>query len=253
MRRTDAAAALDPDQSRAADAGLKAMIPIGRPFLDYALSGLADAGYTDVCLVIGPEHTPVREHYASHPARRITVTFAVQERPLGTADAVVAAQEFAAQGRFLVLNGDNYYPVEALRALRELDAPALAAFGRAALLADGHIPAERIARFAVVETDGAGYLRRIIEKPTEEELARLPGDIRVSMNCWLLDERLVQACRDVPLSPRGELELPLAVQRAVDAGVRVRAVPVDAVVLDLSSRADIAAVAARLAGTEPRP
>ena len=32
-------------QARAADAGLKAMMPVnGRPFLDYVLSALADAG-----------------------------------------------------------------------------------------------------------------------------------------------------------------------------------------------------------------
>ena len=39
-----AAAGLSSDQSAAADAGVKAMIPIGRPFLDYALSAYADAG-----------------------------------------------------------------------------------------------------------------------------------------------------------------------------------------------------------------
>ena len=134
-----------------------------------------------------------------------------------------------------------------------LDEPALAAFGREALLADGHIPAERIAHFAVVEADASGYLSRIIEKPDAAELARLPRDVRVSMNCWLLDARLVAACREVPPSPRGELELPLAVARAVAQGVRVRVVPVDAPGLDLSSRADIAAVAARLASREANP
>ena len=39
------------------------MIPIGRPFMDYALSGLADAGYAEACLVIGPEHQIVRNYY----------------------------------------------------------------------------------------------------------------------------------------------------------------------------------------------
>ena len=60
MRREDGAAALGDDQARVAATGVKAMIPIGRPFLDYILSGLADAGLRDVCLVIGPEHAAVR-------------------------------------------------------------------------------------------------------------------------------------------------------------------------------------------------
>src|SRR5262245_54354599 len=59
--RAQAGAAVDAAQAEAADRGVKAMIPIGRPFLDYVLSALADAGYTDACLVIGPEHDAIRE------------------------------------------------------------------------------------------------------------------------------------------------------------------------------------------------
>ena len=46
------------------------MIPIGRPFLDYVLSGLADAGYRRVCLVVGPEHQAVRDYYRREVALR---------------------------------------------------------------------------------------------------------------------------------------------------------------------------------------
>ena len=62
MRREDPAAPLGVDQESAAGTGIKGMIPVGRPFLDYVLSSLADAGYGDICLVIGPEPVfdPVR-------------------------------------------------------------------------------------------------------------------------------------------------------------------------------------------------
>ena len=63
MRRDDGTTTLNAEQSAAAGAGLKAMIPVGRPFLDYLLSALADAGFQHVCLVIGPEHNTVRKHY----------------------------------------------------------------------------------------------------------------------------------------------------------------------------------------------
>ena len=63
MRQADERATIDAQQAAVADQGIKAMIPIGRPFLDYVLSALADAGYHDVCLVIGPEHTAVRDSY----------------------------------------------------------------------------------------------------------------------------------------------------------------------------------------------
>ena len=97
MRRGDPAAPLDAAQADAADAGLKAMIADGRPFLDYVLSGLADAGARDICLVIGPEHGAIRECTAQ-PLRRV-LSYAIQPEARGT-DALLAAEVFAGSGGF---------------------------------------------------------------------------------------------------------------------------------------------------------
>src|SRR4029453_2602431 len=107
---------VDAAQADAADPGLKAMIPIGRPFLDYVLSALADAGYTEACLVIGPEHDAIREDYErTGPPRRMRVSFAIQAEPRGTADALLAAAAFASSPpRYLVMNATNYYPIQEL-------------------------------------------------------------------------------------------------------------------------------------------
>lgn len=248
MRAADASATLAPAQAAVADSGVKAMIPVGagRPFLDYVLSAVADAGFGDVCLVVGPEHEAMREHYA-RAASRLRIIFAIQREPRGTADAVLAAADFAGDEPFLVLNADNFYPSDVLVALRETPAPALAGFSRGGLLRDGQIPAERIARYALLDVNPDGLLRRIVEKP-DAATARALGDAPVSMNCWLLTRDVVDACRQVQPSPRGELELTDAVQLAIDTmGAHVHVLPVDAPVLDLSHRADIAAVEARLA------
>ena len=254
MRARDASATLTAEQSAAADAGMKAMIPIGRPFLDYVLSALADAGFSDVCIVVGPEHQSIRQYYrATAPTSRIRIHFTVQTEARGTADAVLTTEEFAAGDPVVVLNADNYYPPATLALLRDAAAPATLAFRRHGLLRDGHIPAERIARYAILDVDGTGYLSRVVEKPDAETLAQAGDDPWVSMNCWLIDASIFQACRDVPPSPRGELELPLAMQFAIEQyRARVTAVRVDAGVLDLSHRSDVAAVAERLRGVEVR-
>lgn len=252
MRQADERAAVDPNQAAIADQGIKAMIPIGRPFLDFVISALADAGCEDICLVIGPEHDAIREYYAQPGLfERVRVSFAIQERPVGTANAILAAEPFAGADRFLVLNSDNYYPVSAYAALREMGEPGLIAFDRDALIADGHIPAERILRYALLELDAHGYLRRIAEKPDESTAREMAGTPFVSMNLWSFDSGIFDPCRTVQPSERGELEIPLAVQHAIDAyGRRFRAVPLAASVLDLSSRGDIAGVAERLSGVE---
>jgi glucose-1-phosphate thymidylyltransferase len=251
MRARDDGAAIAPEQAAAANQGIKAMIPVGRPFLDYVLAALADAAFTDLCVVIGPEHHAIQEYYSRTVVpRRVHLGFAIQEKPLGTADAVRAAELFVAGEPFLVLNGDNYYPPEVLTALRRRSTPATVGFARAGLLRDGQISPDRIARYALLDTGPDGVLRRIVEKP-DEAAARSLRDAPVSMNCWLFTPAILDACRRIPPSPRGELELTLAVQYAIDhMEMRVHVLPVDAPVLDLSHRADIPAVASRLAGLE---
>ena len=166
MRKSDESAVLDSKQTEVAGLGVKAMIPIDRPFLDYVLSELANAGYSDVCLIIGPEHTMIQDYYLiESPPKRIAIHFAIQEKPLGTADAVAAARPFTGRDHFLVINSDNYYPVEALEALRKLQGPGVALFDRDSLVAGSNVPEERILKFAVVKIDKDGYLEKIYEKP----------------------------------------------------------------------------------------
>jgi len=250
MRRPDGTAAVDREQAAVADSGVKAMIPIGRPFLDYVISALADAGYEEICLVIGPEHRAVREYYTTTaPPSRVSVTFAIQERPLGTADALAAASAFARDDRFLMINSDNYYPVAAFEALRRLDGPGLAVFERDSLVREGNIDAARVLKFAIVRMTSSGELADIVEKPDAAMVEALGPEVFVSMNCWIFGPAIFTACRSVGLSPRGELELSDAVRFSMTSlGERYATVPFRAPVLDLSSRADIAAVAARLAG-----
>lgn len=250
MRREEEGAALASDQARVAETGLKAMIPVGRPFLDYVLSALADAGVTNVVLVIGPEHDAVREYYTrTCIPTRVALTFAIQERPLGTADAVAAAAPFVQDHEFLVLNSDNYYPPDALLALAGLDGPGLVAFGRDTMLRDSNVTADRIRQFAVVRVAPGDVLAGIVEKPDDATLATFGDDVYLSMNCWRFDSRVLDACRRVTPSPRGELEIPDAVRLAMDKmGAVFRVVRMNAGVLDLSNRGDIAAVTARLAG-----
>jgi glucose-1-phosphate thymidylyltransferase len=253
MRRAAVGVRLDQAQARAADAGLKGMIPVGRPFLDYVISALADAGFSDVCLVVGPEHEAIRDHYTRDAVpTRARVTFAVQQDPRGTADAVVAAESFAAGHEFLVINSDNYYPATALCAVGALPGPGLAGFERASLVAEGNIDDGRVSRYAVLDVHPDGSLADIVEKPDAERWARTPADALISMNCWRFGPSIFEAARRIGLSPRGELELTDAVKDAMAHGERFLVTRVRAGVLDLSQREDISSVARRLSAVQVR-
>ncbi len=258
MRRASgevAAEGLDAAQDAAASSGAKGMMPFARPFLDYSLSMLADAGIREAVLVIGPEHGEMRRYFEeSAEGRRVQLRFAVQAEPRGTADAVLAAQDAVRDAPFLVLNSDNLYPAETCRAAAAIGGCGLVAFEAEALVTEGGIEAERVLKFALVDFDESGALRTIKEKPAADDPLAQRRERWVSMNLWSFTPAIFDACARVRPSPRGELELQDAVTIAMrDLGERFRVVKAHAGVLDLSSRADVGFVGRRLEGLDPRP
>jgi glucose-1-phosphate thymidylyltransferase len=144
--------------------------------------------------------------------------------------------------------------VDTVRAVAALGASGLACFEADALVRASNIDADRVLRMALCEVDGDGSLRAIVEKPTNDHPLARSAERWVSMNLWSFTPTIFEACRRVTSSVRGELEIQSAVTIAItEMGERFRAVLSREGVLDLSSRADIAAVAERLANVEARP
>lgn len=253
------AGALSDAQTAAAEAGAKGMMPIGgdagHPFLEYVLSALADAGIAEAVLVVGPEHGAVREYFTrTAPPGRLALRFAVQERPLGTANAVYSARDAIRAAPFLVLNADNYYSPGALGAAAAIGTNGLVAFEAAALVRESAIEPDRLLRFALLDIRSDGTLRAVREKPPADDSLALAADRWVSMNLWSFTPAIFDACERVLPSPRGELELQDAVTVAMrDLGVAFHVVRVREGVLDLTHRADIPVVSERLAGVVARP
>ncbi len=253
MRKADAGASLTAAQAAAADSGAKAMMPLGdgRPFIHYVLSALADGGVDEACLVTAPEVDGWKRHLEDI-TRRLSVRFATQPEPLGTADALLTAEALIAGERFLMLNGDNYYPVDAFRSLVGLGGAGTVGFDRDVLAREGNVAPERIRKFALLEVASDGTLVDIVEKPDESTFSAMDPYAPVSMNLWAFTPEIFDACRRVELSPRGELELPDAVRIALHAGMRIVVVPCAQPVLDLASRGDVASVTDRLAHVKVR-
>ena len=78
---------------------------------------------------------------------------------------MLAAEKFAGSDEFLVINSDNYYPVEVLDEVQSLRRPGTVLFPAAALLRTSNIPEDRIRAFAVCVVDQDGFLADIVEKP----------------------------------------------------------------------------------------
>ena len=224
------------------------MIPIGRPFLDYVLNALADGGIEDICIVVSPRDSAIRDHYTRRGTlSRLRVTFAEQAEPRGTADAVRCARAWVDDEQFLVLNADNVYSARTLRAVCAIDGCGLAGYRAGPLVQLSNIPRERLRAFALLDVDASGRLRSITEKPANAPDSAFGDDALVSMNLWSFTRAMFDACDRVTPSMRGELELADAVRIAMhELSVTFHVTTVDDGVIDLSSRSDIAAVTKRL-------
>ena len=121
------------------------------------------AGFERAVIVVAPgTEAPVRGHLAARGRARFRWMLAVQalwpgpDRPLGTADAVLAARD-AVDGSFVVVNGDDLYPTEGVRVAGRSPRQRLrrrARDGRVPRRAHAHRRSRPVSR-AFVEVDAA--------------------------------------------------------------------------------------------------
>lgn len=259
MQREQTGLQLDAASATAAGEGAKAMIPVaGRPFLDYSLQELIDAGFEQVCLVVAPGRSRLMDYYREVSTRLETVrlSFAIQAEPRGTADAVAAARGFTGDDRFVSMNCDNLYGVQLLRTLRGAspDCCHVVAHPYEMLRRDSNLDEVRLARWAKLLVDEAGNVLRIATVsagPTPASpLPSAEGQALVSPNLFSFTSHIFDACETIAPNPaNGEYELPAAVQHLIDANtLPVKALLATSGLLDLTSRTDIVSVAARLSG-----
>lgn len=235
---------LNSEQAEIAKLGVKTLMPIAgnRTFLDFVLDNLRQAGFKEICLVIGDEHEILKDF-----CRKNNLEFAIQKEPIGTANAVYSAQKFVGKDNFLTLNSDNLYPIEVLQRLQNSETAGLIAFHQEGLIKESNISAEKIKKFAIVDFDEKGNLRKVVEKP---EFIN-ENQVFVSMNAWIFTPKIFTACEKIEKSERGEFELTTAVQYAIENLDEIFKVETyNGGVLDLSSREDIAKVIEKLMNNE---
>ncbi|MCY4729082.1 NTP transferase domain-containing protein [Natronomonas gomsonensis] len=173
----------------------KPMLPVAdRPLCAHTADAAVQAGAEELVFVVGYEADAVREYFGDE-YRGVDVSFAVQEKQRGTADAVRAAREHL-DGAFAVLNGDNLYDPASVAALFEV-APAVAA-----------IEVEDPRNYGVLSVDG-DRVTDIVEKPEE------PRTNLANAGAYAFPEAALSHL-DVPQSDRGEYEITDVVARVID-------------------------------------
>jgi dTDP-glucose pyrophosphorylase len=216
----------------------------------------AEAGAERAVIVVRAEIEPqVRAHLDAIGWPAIAVTFALQHKARGTADAVLAARD-AVDGAFIVVNADDLYPASAFRALVDhlRDAPG-DEHATVAFRLDRTLLGSRPESRALLTADDSGRLVDVHEGRVEkdgglrfvrgDESEPLRGDELVSMNLWAFRPTVfahLAAAVSEPDGERGEVYLPDVVARMVGTGATVRVLPSDETCIGLTYGDDVDAL-----------
>ncbi len=189
----------------------KQLVPIAnKPIIEYGLEDLAEAGITEVGVVIAPETGgEVKEAVGDGSRFGLDVTFILQEEPLGIAHALKTALPFVDGDDCLMYLGDNLVKdgvhdvVDGFREHRPNCQIMLS-------------PVENPSSFGVAELGDNGEVVRLVEKP------RVPPSNLALVGVYLFDDSIGEAIDAIEPSGRGEYEITDAIQRLIDDGRTVR-------------------------------
>lgn len=205
----------------------KPMLPLGgKPMLEHVLDRLRAAGFTQALIVTGYRGEMIEEHFSDYPMR---IAYRVQETLDGTGGATRLAREFVGGEGFLLTFGDilvNAEDYAGLAARLESDALTEAVAG-VKWVDDPWQGA------AVYERDG--IVTRIIEKPPQGTSATHWN----SAGLYAFRASIFEELATIPKSPRGEYELPTAVEQLLARGARVRIHPIEGAWRDVGRPEDL--------------
>ena len=185
----------------------------GKPILAHIVDELVAAGVDEIVFVVGYLGEQI-EAWARAQYGGLALHFVTQPQPLGNGHAVYVAREYLDGKPTLVIFGDTIIKGDVAGLLRSTRSMA------------GVKEVEDPRRLGVVELDGTGNVRRIIEKPqTPPSHMAVIGAYFIKNSVALRDalDRLVREDRRM----RGEFWLADALQVMVDAGERMGTFPIE--------------------------
>ncbi len=203
----------------------KQLLPVyDKPMIYYPLTTLILAGVKEVLVITRPEDAPSFKSLLGDGSDfGIAISYAEQEKPTGLAHAPLIAEDFLDGEGFCLILGDNFLYGSGLgRKLQNLDS------------AEGAtIFAYRVkdpTQYGVIELDSIGRPVSIEEKPKvpKSDLA-IPG-------LYFFDKEIIEICRGLQPSARGELEITDAIKAYMSKGrLSVEVLPIGTAWLDMGS------------------
>jgi len=186
---------------------------MGKPLIQYIVENLAAAGFEDVIIVTGQNGEQIRDYLEDGSRFGVRIRYTHQEKPVSTGNAIETADGLVGD-RFLVVNGDDVFEPELLRAM----ADELRRNGAEIVLACQAV--EETWKFGIIAQKENGDVKRIVEKPKP---GTEPSNLAI-VGAYILPKRIFDYIRKTPVRNQ---QFEDAMQAFINEGGKVRAISYD--------------------------
>ena len=187
----------------------KQLVPVAnKPVLFYGIEAIADAGITDIGIVVGDTQAEIRAAVGDGSRWGVKVHYIEQDAPRGLAHAVKISRDYIGDEPFVMYLGDNLLNKGITQFVREFEAQK-----PAAQILLTHVPDPQM--FGVAQLED-GKVVRLVEKPKEPI-----GDLAL-VGVYMFGPDVFESVNRIKPSFRNELEITDAIQDLIDRGLTVR-------------------------------
>ena len=214
----------------------------GKPILEHILEGILGAGVRDIFIVTGYRAEAIEDYFGDGSKWKARIVYGRQVVADGTGKAPEVAREFIAASPFLLTYGDILVPSRNYRGI--IDRFSEDDFSGVISVTRG----EDIRHGGLNFFDEGFCLKRVVEKPTLEELDKLrqEGWLMPNQPVWynagiyIFTPSLFEFTAGLQKSPRGEYELTDAVNGLLSAGHKLAGFEIEGQWVDVRDPATLA-------------